>query len=104
MGAAKQQATYLAMISIGNYDVYRSTMTTTTGRRIPIWSFIEPKLGTQAAARALIPKAIRFAERRFGPIPSTVLELWSRTPTSAMPWRRRIGLSSIMTKARPSTI
>jgi aminopeptidase N len=65
----KQQATYLAMISIGNYDVYRSTMTTTTGRRIPIWSFIEPKLGTQAAARALIPKAIRFAERRFGPYP-----------------------------------
>ena len=41
----KQQATYLAMISIGNYDVYHSTMTTTTGRRIPIWSFIEPKLG-----------------------------------------------------------
>jgi aminopeptidase N len=64
-----QQATYLAMISIGNYDVYKSTMTTTTGRKLPILSFIEPKLGTQAAARALIPKAIRFAERRFGPYP-----------------------------------
>jgi aminopeptidase N len=64
-----QQATYLAMISIGNYDVYHSTMRTTSGRRIPIWSFIEPKLGTQAAARALIPKAIRFEERRFGPYP-----------------------------------
>jgi aminopeptidase N len=65
----KQQATYLAMISIGNYDVYRSTMRTTTGRTLPIWSFVEPKLGAQAAARALIPKAIRFLERRFGPYP-----------------------------------
>jgi aminopeptidase N len=64
-----QQATYLAMISIGNYDVYHSTMRTTTGRKLPIWSFIEPKLGTQQAARALIPKAIRFLERRFGPYP-----------------------------------
>jgi aminopeptidase N len=64
-----QQATYLAMISIGNYEVYQSTMRTTTGRTLPIWSFIEPKLGTQAAARALIPKAIRFLERRFGPYP-----------------------------------
>ena len=65
----KQQATYLAMISIDNFDVYRSTMTTTTGRKLPIWSFIEPELGTQAAARALIPKAIRYMERRFGPYP-----------------------------------
>ena len=31
-------------------------MTTTTGRKLPIWSFIEPKLGTLAAERALIPK------------------------------------------------
>jgi aminopeptidase N len=65
----KQQATYLAMISIGNYDVYHSTMTTTTGRRIPIWSFIEPKLGSLATERALIPKVIRFEERRFGRYP-----------------------------------
>jgi aminopeptidase N len=65
----KQQATYLAMISIDNFDVYRSTMTTTTGRKLPIWSFIEPELGTQAAARALIPKAIRYMERRFGAYP-----------------------------------
>ena len=64
-----QQATYLAMISISDYDVYHSTMRTTTGRKLPIWSFIEPKLGTQAAARALIPKIIRFEERRFGPYP-----------------------------------
>ena len=65
----KQQATYLAMIAIDNFDVYRSTMTTTTGRTLPIWSFIEPELGTQEAARALVPKAIRYLERRFGPYP-----------------------------------
>jgi aminopeptidase N len=64
-----QQATYLAMISIANYDVYHSTMRTTSGRKLPIWSFIEPKQGSLAAARALIPKAIRFEERRFGPYP-----------------------------------
>ena len=62
-------ATYLAMISIADYDVYRSTMTTTTGRKLPLWSFIEPALGSQASARALIPRAIRFAERRYGPYP-----------------------------------
>jgi aminopeptidase N len=64
-----QQATYLAMISIGDYDVYHSTMRTTTGRKLPIWSFIEPKLGTVAAQRALIPKIIRYEERRFGRYP-----------------------------------
>jgi aminopeptidase N len=64
-----QQATYLAMISIANYDVYHSTMTTTTGRKLPIWSFIQPELGSLAEARALIPKVIRFEERRFGPYP-----------------------------------
>jgi aminopeptidase N len=64
-----QQATYLAMISIGDYDVYHSTMRTTTGRKLPIWSFIEPKQGSLATARALIPKVIRFEERRFGPYP-----------------------------------
>jgi aminopeptidase N len=64
-----QQATYLAMISIGNYDVYHSTMITTTGRTLPIWSFIEPKFGKLEDQRALIPKIIRFEERKFGPYP-----------------------------------
>jgi aminopeptidase N len=62
-------ATYLAMISIGNYDVYHSTMITTTGRRIPVWSFIEPDLGAAASRRALVPKIIRFHERNFGRYP-----------------------------------
>jgi aminopeptidase N len=44
-------------------------MRTTSGRKLPIWSFIEPKLGTVAAERALIPKIIRYEERRFGPYP-----------------------------------
>lgn len=67
----KQQATYLAMISIGTYDVYRTTMTTTTGRRLPIWSFIDPALGKLSSERALIPKIIRFQEKQFGPFPFT---------------------------------
>jgi aminopeptidase N len=65
----KQQATYLAMISIGDYDVYKSTMTTTIGRKFPILSFIEPKFGTLARERALIPKIIRSQELKFGPYP-----------------------------------
>jgi aminopeptidase N len=64
-----RQATYLAMISIANYDVYHSTMTTTTGRKLPIWNFIQPDLGSLSAERALVPKAIRYLERRFGPYP-----------------------------------
>ena len=65
----KPMATYLAMISIGNYDVYHSTMTTRSGRKLPIWSFIEPKLGSMADERALIPRVIRFEEKRFGTYP-----------------------------------
>jgi aminopeptidase N len=64
-------ATYLSMISIGKYDVYHSTMTTTSGRKLPIWSFIEPKLGSLSAERKLIPSIVRFEERRFGAYPFT---------------------------------
>ena len=39
-------ATYLAMISIGQYDVYRSTMRLRSGRKLPVWSFVDPALGT----------------------------------------------------------
>jgi aminopeptidase N len=66
---ARRMATYLAMISIGRYDVYHSTMTTTTGRRLPIWSFVEPRYGPLAAERALVPRIVRFEERRFGSYP-----------------------------------
>jgi aminopeptidase N len=67
----RPMATYLAMISIGRYRVYHSTMRTTTGRRIPVWSFVAPKLGSLAHARALVPRVVRFEERRFGPYPFT---------------------------------
>ena len=66
---SRPMATYLAMISIGDYDVYHSTMKTATGRKLPVWSFIEPSLGSLASQRALIPKIIRFEERRFGRYP-----------------------------------
>jgi len=67
----RPMAPYLAMISIGRYRVYHSTMRTTTGRRLPVWSFIDPSLGTLAGKRRLIPQVIRFEERRFGRYPQT---------------------------------
>jgi aminopeptidase N len=67
----RPMAPYLAMISIGRYRVYHSTMRTTTGRRLPVWSFVDPRLGTLAGKRRLVPQVIRFEERRFGPYPQT---------------------------------
>jgi aminopeptidase N len=67
----RQMATYLAMVSIGRYDVYRSHMRTTTGRTLPIWSFVDPQFGTLAGKRRLIPEVVRSQERRFGPYPFT---------------------------------
>jgi aminopeptidase N len=67
----RPMATYLAMISIGRYDVYRSQMRTTTGRTLPIWSFVDPRFGSLAGQRRLIPRIIRFQERLFGPYPFT---------------------------------
>ncbi|MGI8458397.1 MAG: M1 family metallopeptidase [Propionibacteriaceae bacterium] len=62
-------ATYLAMISIDDYRVYRSSMRLVSGKKLSLWSFVEVGLGSYAAQRALVPKAIRFEERRFGPYP-----------------------------------
>lgn len=67
----QQMATYLASVSIGRYHVYRSSMRTTTGRRLPVWSFVQPKFGRLRGLRAAIPGIIRFQERRFGPYPQT---------------------------------
>jgi aminopeptidase N len=66
-----QMATYLAMISMGRYRVYRSTMRSVTGRHLPVWSFVARKYGSLAPARALVPRVVRFEERRFGPYPFT---------------------------------
>ncbi|HEY5822586.1 MAG TPA: M1 family metallopeptidase [Propionibacteriaceae bacterium] len=62
-------ATYLAMISIGDYDVYYSTMKLRSGKTLPIWSFIDPSLGSLSDQRKLIPEVIRFQEARYGPYP-----------------------------------
>ena len=67
----RQMASYLAMVSIGKYDVYRSRMRTTTGRVLPIWSFVDPRFGALAAERRLIPGIVRSQERLFGPYPLT---------------------------------
>lgn len=64
-------ATYLAMISIGSYRVYHSTMTTLAGKQLPLWSFIDTKLGSLAAQRAQLPQIIRGLERRYGPYPQS---------------------------------
>jgi aminopeptidase N len=64
-----QMATYLALVSIGNYDMYHSTMRLSSGRTLPIWSFVDPGLGTLAEQRKLIPTIIRFQERHFGRYP-----------------------------------
>ncbi|MCW2868326.1 MAG: pepN 2 [Marmoricola sp.] len=67
--STEPMASYLAMVSIGDYRVYRSSLRTLAGRTLPVWSFVQPSLGTQAAARALLPKVVRWGEHRFGPYP-----------------------------------
>jgi aminopeptidase N len=66
-----QMATYLATVSIGKYDLHRSSMRSLTGRTIPIWSFVDPTVDPSVAARRALPSVIRFEERRFGPYPFT---------------------------------
>ena len=66
---AEPMAPYLSMVSIGNYDVHRSTLTTRDGRRLPVWSFVQPSLGSLTELRALIPAITRFQERRYGRYP-----------------------------------
>lgn len=65
----KPMASYLSMVSIGQYDVYHSTVALRDGRRLPVWSFIQPGLGTLAEQRALIPQILRFQEKRYGRYP-----------------------------------
>ncbi|MFC5178065.1 M1 family metallopeptidase [Nocardioides taihuensis] len=64
-------ATYLATVAIGQFDMAETTMTSIRGGEIPIWSFVDPTVGSTADAQALLPKVIRFEERRFGPYPGT---------------------------------
>ena len=66
-----QMAAHLAMAAVGRFTVYRSSMRSMTGRRIPIWSFVDPTTGTSASARRMLPKVLRFQEKLFGPYPVT---------------------------------
>ena len=62
-------ATYLSLVAIGRFDVYRSTVRLQDGRRIPAWTFVQPELGDAAAQRALLPEVVRFSEREYGRYP-----------------------------------
>jgi aminopeptidase N len=46
-------------------------MRTSTGRRLPVWSFVQPKLGSLKTQRSLVPRIVRFEESRFGRYPFT---------------------------------
>ena len=62
---------YLAMVSIGKYHVYHSRIRLPSGRRLPVWSFIDPSFGTAAKQRARIAPILAFEERRYGRYPFT---------------------------------
>lgn len=62
---------YLAMISIGKYHVYHSTLRLPSGRRLPVWSFIDPSFGTAAKQRSLIAPILAFEEKRYSRYPFT---------------------------------
>ena len=64
-------STYLATVAIGRFDVHRSSTRSVTGRTIPIWSFTDPTTSSASRARALLPRVIRFEEKRFGAYPFT---------------------------------
>jgi aminopeptidase N len=68
---ADPMSTYLATVSIGKFNLFHSSTTSITGRRIPIWSFVDPTTGSALEARRDLPRVIRFEERRFGAYPFT---------------------------------
>ncbi|MGH3457366.1 M1 family metallopeptidase [Aeromicrobium sp.] len=63
-------ATYLAMVSIGEYQVFKSSMKLADGRTLPIWSFIDRSFGPLKKERRQLKEAIRLGERLYGPYPS----------------------------------
>lgn len=68
-------ASYLAMVSIGRYRIFHSSMRSVTGRRVPVWSFVQRSLPTQRRARRELPRIIRFEERKFGAYPMSSVGL-----------------------------
>ena len=61
-------ASYLATVSIGDYDRYVAR--TTSGIRLD--SYVDPRLGSARQARALLPRMLTWLERRFGDYPFDV--------------------------------
>jgi aminopeptidase N len=57
-------ASYLATMSVGEYDELRGR----THRGTPIRSYVDPRVGGKATARRVAP-VINYWERRFGPYP-----------------------------------
>jgi len=62
-------ATYLSLLAIGKFDVYRSTVKLQHGRRITAWTFVQPELGKAKEQRALLPKVLAFSEKQYGRYP-----------------------------------
>ena len=62
-------STFLAMVGFGRYDVVESTVKSVDGRTIPVWFYEDAMLGESSSARDLLPEAIGFLEKRFGPYP-----------------------------------
>ena len=69
--ARDRMSTYLAMVAIGSFNVYRSSVESITGRTIPLWSFVDSTTEPSAAARTLLPQVMRAQERLFGAYPMT---------------------------------
>lgn len=62
-------ATYLSLVAIGDFNVYRSTVRLQHRRTITAWSFVQPSLGDAAAQRTLLPKVLAFSEKQYGRYP-----------------------------------
>lgn len=58
-------AAYLATVSIGNYDMFR----TTSPDGLPLISFVDEDLGQGVTARRNLPEVVTFLESKFGPYP-----------------------------------
>ncbi len=62
-------ATYLSLVAIGRFDVYRTKISLQHGRRVTAWSFVDPTLGSASKQRAFLPKALAFNEKQYGRYP-----------------------------------
>lgn len=76
----EQMASELALISIGRYDVYESSIQLASGRTLPEWSFIDPAISVQnqnttRATRAQMKSILDHLESKYGPYPGNSIGL-----------------------------